>query len=316
MKRLNKFSRLPQEDQTLILNLCAKMSYRAAAEILAKPREEGGLSFTTCPSALCKFVYQQHPEAVATEAFGQFAAAIRFQHQAHGEANFEAILAMIQNRVLESLRAGKPLANLHQDLRSLQRAQKCFLDDNKFRHKNPHTQDAYLEGVKVIAAADGPDFVDHTLEEDPGAGGATPEDFQAEETQLELDLFCAKHLPAAEVTPTATYFREAARIVAARRLAERKQAFLHRHDVNPLFAMPELAHPTPEGLLKLQQQLERLQEKQKEKQLKEKEISNQNPSKTPTISTISNNFHSPEKGAPDGNQDNSRPAHGGDLAAP
>jgi hypothetical protein len=62
--------------------------------------------------------------------------------------------------------------------------------------------------VKVLAAADGPDFVDHNLDEDPGAGGATPEDFQSEETQLELDLFFAKHLPGAEVTPTATYFRE------------------------------------------------------------------------------------------------------------
>jgi hypothetical protein len=274
MKRLNKFSRLPQEDQTLILNLCEKMSYRAAAEILAKPREEGGLGFTTCPSALCKFLYKNHPEAVATEASGQFASAVRFQHQAHGEANFEAILAMIQNRILESLHTGKPLDQLHQDLRSLQRAQKCFLDDAKYRHKNERTHDAYLEGVKQFTSDDA-DFIDHTVENDPGAGGITVEDFEGEDTQFDLDIFFAKHLPAREVTPTATYFREAARIVAARQLATRKQQFLQSHDVNPAFALPELAHPTPEGLLKLQKQIEAEMERRRQ----EKKISDQEPQK-------------------------------------
>ena len=128
MKRLNKFTRLPEEDQKLILNLCEKHTYKDVAQILAKPRDEGGLSFTTCESALCKFFNKSHPENISTAVLGQFAAGVRFNHQAYGEGNFEAILAMIQNRFIESLRAGKPLADLAADLRSLQRAQKCFRD--------------------------------------------------------------------------------------------------------------------------------------------------------------------------------------------
>src|SRR5688500_2680886 len=116
MQRLNKFSRLPKQDQDLILDLCKKLPYRTVADQLAKPRDEGGLAFTTCPSSLCKFFYKHHPEAIASEALGQLASAVRVQHQAHGEANFEAILAMVQNRVLQSLDAGKPLTDLHQDL--------------------------------------------------------------------------------------------------------------------------------------------------------------------------------------------------------
>ncbi|HEX7862571.1 MAG TPA: hypothetical protein VF773_19710 [Verrucomicrobiae bacterium] len=55
MKRLNQFTSLPKEDQTLILNLCDKLPYKEVAATLAKPRTEGGLDLTTSPSALCKF---------------------------------------------------------------------------------------------------------------------------------------------------------------------------------------------------------------------------------------------------------------------
>ena len=293
MPRLNKFSRLPQEDQTLILNLCEKLPYKEAAETLARPRTEGGLSFVTCASALCKFYYKHHPEAIATEATGQLASAIRFQHQAHGEANFEAILALVQNRLLAALRSGKPLADLDKDFRSLQRVQKCFLDDVKYRHKNEHTQDAYLAGLNHLACGlDEADYLDTTLEDDPGAGGVTVEDFESETTQLELDLEYARHFPAAEVSRIPTYFREAARIVAARKLATRKQDYLKVHQVNPAFALPELQDPTPESLLKLQPQLERATAPRSSPP---KEISSQHTPKTPTISNISNNFqsHSP-----------------------
>src|SRR5688500_16447538 len=107
MKRLNQFSRLPEPDQTLILNLCDKLPYKTVAETLARPRAEGGLDLTTSPSNLCKFFTRHHPDAVALEAIGQYATAMQINQQAHGEANFEAILGLVQNRILKSLRDGK-----------------------------------------------------------------------------------------------------------------------------------------------------------------------------------------------------------------
>ena len=70
MKKLNMFTRLPKEDQTLVLDLSAKLPYHAVVEQLAKPREEGGLSMTTSESSLCKFFTRHDREAVAIEGVG------------------------------------------------------------------------------------------------------------------------------------------------------------------------------------------------------------------------------------------------------
>ena len=300
MKRLNKFSQLPKEDQTLILNLCEKLTYKEAALQLAKPRAEGGLGFTTSPSDLCKFNTRHHPEAIATEALGQFSAAIRVQHQAHGEANFEALLGLVQNRLLEAMRAGKSVADLDKEFRTLQRVQKCFLEHEKFRHNNERTQEAYLDFVKRASIyEDEADYIDHTVEDDPGAAGKTIEDFESEPTQLELDIDFARGLPASEVSRTTTFLRAAARIVATRRAADLKRGFLKQNNVNPAFAMPELdpANVTPASLLKLQQQTDALNRLRKQAEMEtQKEISAPNAAKTPAISTISNNFQSQEKG--------------------
>jgi hypothetical protein len=302
MKRLNKFSLLPKEDQTFILNLCEKMTYKQACLELAKPRGEGGLGFTTSPSDLCKFNTRHHPEAIATEAWGQFASAIRVQHQAHGEANFQAL---VQNRLLEAMRAGKPLADLDKDFRTLQRVQKCFLADEKFRHNNERTQDAYLTFVKRASTSESQaDYIDNTLDEDPGAGNANIQDFEEEPTQLDLDLDFARTMTIPEISPHSTFLRAAARIVAIRRAAELKSAYLKSNNVNPAFAMPELdpANVTPASLLKLQQQqyaLDQFRKQVEAQKQNQQEISSPNTSKTPVISTISNNFQSPEKGRQD-----------------
>lgn len=300
MKRLNKFSRLPKEDQTLILNLCEKLTYKDAALQLAKPRAEGGLGLTTSPSDLCKFNTKHHPEAIATEALGQFSEALRVQHQAHGEANFQALMCLVQNRLLESMRAGKPLTDLDKEFRTLERVQKCFLADEKFRHNNERTQDAYLNFVKLASVSeDQPDYIDNTIENDPGADCATIEDFESEPTQLELDVDFARDMPAPEVSRNTTFLRAAARIVAIRRAAELKRGFLKQNNVNPAFAMPELdpANVTPASLLKLQQQQYALDQFRKQVDAQKEiqsEISTPHTSKTPAISTISNNFQSPQ----------------------
>ena len=298
MRRLNKFSSLPKEDQTFILNLCEKITYKQACIELAKPRGAGGLGFTTSPSDLCKFNTQHHPEAIATEAWGQFASAIRVQHQAHGEANFEALLGLVQNRLLEAMRTGKSLTDLDKEFRTLQRVQKCFLADEKFRHNNERTQDAYLTFVKRASISETEaDYIDNSLDQDPGAGFTTIEDFEAEPTQFELDIDFARDMTIPEVSPHTTFERSAARIVATRRAAERKSAYLKQNNVNPAFAMPELdpANVTPASLLKLQQQTDALDRMRKQAQA-QTEISTPDTPKTPAISTISNNFLSQEKG--------------------
>lgn len=213
MKRLNQFTKLSKEDQTLILNLCDKLPYKEVVDTLAKPRAEGGLDLTTCPSSLSKFYTRNHREMIALEAVGQFAAALQINHQAHGEANFQAILSLVQTRLLEALRAGKPIDDLQKYFRTLERVQKCFLTDEKFRHQNERTQEAYLTHIKhTCGQEEEPDFVDHT-EEDPHLEQHKAE-FEEVQTRWERDLeFAAIFFPNSQVTPTSTFLRPGVRIV-------------------------------------------------------------------------------------------------------
>jgi hypothetical protein len=241
MKKLNMFSRLPKEDQTLVLDLCDKLPYHVVVEQLAKPRDEGGLSLTTSAGSLSKFVTRHHPETIAIRAVGEYATAVQVNQQAHGEANFEAILGLVQNRILDSLRKGKSVADLDKDFRALDRVQKCFLADVKFRHKNDHVSDAYLKHVNALARhGDDAEFVYNNVENDPGAGSDTIEDFEDELTQLEIDVDNANDLPAAELCRTPTYFRGAARIVAARKLSERQRAYVEIETGKPSLPVEQL----------------------------------------------------------------------------
>jgi hypothetical protein len=289
MKRLNKFSRLPQEDQTLILNLCEKLPYKAVVEQIARPRSEGGLDFTTCVSALCKFNTHHHPDVVATEAIGQYSAAIQINHQAHGEANFEAILSLVQTRILTALRAGKSVADLDREFRNLQRVQKCFLADVKYRDQNDHVSDAYLGHIrKLLPWKEAPDFIRNDLENDSGADIYAPEDFHDDLTQLELDLEFAENLSPNEIDTHPTFMRGAARVLAALTMAKREQAYIARRNGGKPSISPNqldaVENANPADLLKI------LQHSDKHSGNSRESIA----SKPPVISTISNNFHSPE----------------------
>lgn len=244
MKRLNMFQRLPQADQTFILNLCDRLPYKDVAEQLAKPRTDGGLGMATSPTSLCKFYTQHHPEAVSAEALGQFAAAMRVNHQAHGEANFQALLGLVQNRLLEAVRGGKPVADLDKEFRTLERLQKCFLAEQKFREHNPNNQEAYQEHIKKAAIANQVDYVRTDDPEDPGTGGFTIEDFQ-EETQYELDLEAALDLPNTEIRLSSTFYKEAARIVAALSAAKRQKDYVAQYKLDGLRAAQKKGTLTP-----------------------------------------------------------------------
>jgi hypothetical protein len=299
MKHLNKFSRLPQEDQTLVLNLCDKLPYHAVAETLGRPRSEGGLALTTSPSSLCKFYSKHHPEAVATEALGQFSAAIQVSHQAHSEANFEAILALVQNRLLAALREGKPLADLDRDFRNLHRVQKCFLADAKHREKNDHTHDAYLQHIKNMCLAHSADFIRNDIPADPGAGSLTAEDFQAEPTQYELDLELAERLPNTEAGgPEPTFFRNAARVVAALAAERRDKNYIAAYKLKTFRAAQRNSTPSPIEELNaaLLKQAEQHPSTHPIPFPHQSEISSPPPSKSPAISHISPNFASSNPG--------------------
>ncbi|HEX7863121.1 MAG TPA: hypothetical protein VF773_22520 [Verrucomicrobiae bacterium] len=247
MKRLNQFTRLPKEDQTLILNLCDKLPYKEVAATLAKPRAEGGLDLTTCPSALCKFYTRHHQETIAVEAIGQFAAAIQINHQAHGEANFQAMLALVQNRILEALRAGKPIDDLQKQFRTLERVQKCFLADEKFRHQNDRTQEAYLNHIRLTTHTDETaDYIDNTIEDDPG-GTDTIADYEEEQTQWEKDLEFARYLPNLQVTPLSTFYRPGLRVLNHRAAADFKRTSSAPRMYIPSSASPKWRIPLPKA---------------------------------------------------------------------
>jgi hypothetical protein len=278
MKRLNMFQRLTQADQTIILHLCDRLPYKDVAEQLAKPRIDGGLGLATSPTSLCKFYTRHHPEAVSAEALGQFAAAMRVNHQAHGEANFEALLGLVQTRLLEAVRKGQPVAELDKEFRTLERVQKCFLAEHKFRENNPRIDEAYQEHIKKAAIANEVDYVRTDDPEDPGTGGYTADDFE-EETQYELDLEAALDLPNQEIRLKSTFYKEAARIVAALSAAERQKNYVAQYKVDALRSAQEKGTITPV------QQLDRLLLQQ----MKDKAaaLSNLKPSNSQTASEIS-----------------------------
>ncbi|HEX7862570.1 MAG TPA: hypothetical protein VF773_19705 [Verrucomicrobiae bacterium] len=201
------------------------------------------------------------------------------------------MLALVQNRLLEALRAGKPIEDLQKHFRTLERVQKCFLADEKFRHQNDRTQEAYLTHIKHTAPAEeDADYIDHNLEEDPGANHWTVEEFQEDQTQWDRDIEYARELLPVEVSSYSTFEQPAIRILSKRRATDRKMDFLRANKINPAFALPELENPTPASLLALQKKLEPAEIER----LKQKEISTQTTPKSPAISSISTNFQSPD----------------------
>lgn len=195
MKHLNKFDALSPEDRQFVLNLCEAHSYAKAAELLYEDRPVG-LSLITSASALCRFYTSHHPEAHTTTTLGQFSAAIRARGQAHASGHVEAILVLTENRILEALKAGRPLAELAADFRMLKSVHRAFLDEKRWRQgKTPEQQQRdYREHIERAAQAPAPDFIDAELDEDPGALGVEPDDFFDQETEDLLLLNARRRL--------------------------------------------------------------------------------------------------------------------------
>jgi hypothetical protein len=193
MKRPNKFDVLSAEDQQCLLKICDENTYDAAVEILAKPRSEGGLSFYTSRTALSGFYTHHHPDHNAIAQIGQFADSVRIKGQAHMAAGFEAMLTLVQQRILEALKRGKALADLDREFRTLQRIQRCFLaDDQRRSFKNQKVQKEYWAHCEELATAEPVDFIRNDIDHDPGAGDCSPEDFD-NRSSLDLDIGIARN---------------------------------------------------------------------------------------------------------------------------
>jgi hypothetical protein len=155
-KPKSQFTSLPQEDRTLILKLCSEHDYSEVVEILRKPRSEGGLNIHTSRAALCRFFTNSNPEPTLA-LLAQFAAAANIRHEQSSNAFLGAIRATVEARILENLRAGKPLSDMERDFRFLKTAEHLYLADAKFRAQHPKTASAAFKS-HIQRCADAPDL--------------------------------------------------------------------------------------------------------------------------------------------------------------
>ena len=170
-KPRNQFAALPEADRKLILELCAAHTYDQAAEILRKPRPEGGLNINTSAPALCRFFTNSKPE-LDHAVLAQLAAAANIRHEQNNNAFLGAIRASVEARVFENLRNGRALADMEKDFRLLRTVESLYLADAKFRAYNTKTVRAsYQAHIKNCAEAPETDFT--PLEDSSEA--ATPE---------------------------------------------------------------------------------------------------------------------------------------------
>jgi hypothetical protein len=169
-KQTNQFAALPEEDRKHILNLCANNSYTRAAEILRKPRAEGGLNIITSRTALCRYFTNSQPDPELA-VLAQFAAAANIRHEHHSNAFLGAIRAAIEARVFENLKSGKSLADMDRDFKYLRTIENLYLADAKWRSQNPKAaRAAYKNHIQQCADAPEDDFIPA----DEATGGADP----------------------------------------------------------------------------------------------------------------------------------------------
>ena len=172
MKNYNKFQKLSPEEQKFVFELCEKNTYVQAAELIAEPRPDRPLAqhqFIRPPAILRRY----HPDAAKTETLGQYANLLQVRHQAAEGAFAEGILALVQNRVLEQLKNGRPLSEMAPDFRILKSAHKSFLEDYAWRKEEGSKAAASntTNTSEQIAFTHNCDFMRNDIEVDPGAEG-------------------------------------------------------------------------------------------------------------------------------------------------
>ena len=193
------FERLDPQDQEYILRLCDDHTYDHVVEILARPRDAGGLALTTSRTSLGRFYTERSRDAIDTQLLAQYTNSLTFNHQAHSATACEGILTLVQNRILSALKSGKALADLDREFRTFERVQRCFFADAKWRKLNVATaRDEYFKQIRQFANLPEADFIRTDLKNDPGAGECSPHHFEDDLTELELDFDEARSIPGSQ----------------------------------------------------------------------------------------------------------------------
>jgi hypothetical protein len=194
----NQFATLSPEDKNFVIKLCDEHGYEKAADILYEERPEG-LCLITSRSALQRFYASHHPDTAETLQCAQYAHALQIRHQAGDGAFIEGMLALVQNKILKSLKNDRPLSEMTDDFRIFKTIHKAFLEEDSRRRLHPRElKTAYNSYVREQASDPDCDFIRADLENDPGAEGIDPKKFSDNMTDEQIDICVAKARFAAE----------------------------------------------------------------------------------------------------------------------
>jgi hypothetical protein len=188
----NQFATLSDQDKNFIIKLCDEHGYEKAADLLYEQRPVG-LCLITSRSALQRFYASHHPNTAETLQSAQYAQALQIRHQAADGAFIEGMLALVQNKILKSLKNDRPLTEMTADFRIFKTLHKAFLEEEERRRQNPRgLKTAYNAYLKEQACDPDCDFIRADLENDPGAEGIDPDKFGDSITDEEMDICMAK----------------------------------------------------------------------------------------------------------------------------
>src|ERR1041385_3674527 len=141
MKRISKLESLATADQRTILNLCQHNTYNRVCEIVAQPREEGGLALKTDPSAVCRFNTKHSWLGADTQLLEQFADILNDQTKNNGQDIANAMILLVQQRIFNALLSGIELEQLKHPFRVLFTLKRHQLQERKLALQTKDTSE-------------------------------------------------------------------------------------------------------------------------------------------------------------------------------
>ncbi len=131
MKKISKLESLPAPDQRTILNLCQHNTYDRVCEIVAQPRDEGGLALRTDPSSVCRFNNKHCWLGNDTQLLEQFSDILNGQTRNNGQDIANAMILLVQQRIFNALLSGIEIEQLKHPFRVLFTLKRHQLQERK-----------------------------------------------------------------------------------------------------------------------------------------------------------------------------------------
>src|ERR1044071_2172759 len=131
MKKISKLDSLAAPDQRTILNLCQHNTYHRVCEIVAQPREDGGLALLTNVSAVCRFNQKHCWLGNDTQLLNQFADILNSQTKNNGLDIASAMIFLVQQRIFNALLSGIEIEQLKHPFRVLFTLKRHHLQQRK-----------------------------------------------------------------------------------------------------------------------------------------------------------------------------------------